>query len=74
MIIPKARANGNQTAFKVVVVNGYNNDYAMYIGLSTLTDEQVYSSGDKLPSNLGQLLALELPFLEEQRFNRTYQR
>ena len=73
-MIPKATNNNDSTAFKIAVANGYDNDYAMYIGPSEWSDEMVLEAGQKLPSNLGQLLALELPFLEEQRFNRTYRR
>ena len=66
--------DGGMIAFKVVVVNGFDSDYAAYYGPTEWSDEEIAAGGYKLPRNLSELLALEIPFLQHQRFSRTYRR
>ena len=72
-IEPNKEDNG-QVAFKCVTVNGIAGDFAIYVGPTDWTDEQIRLGGLKLRSETGNQLAFDLPFLEHQWYNRTYRR
>ena len=60
---------GEQTAFKVVVVNGTANDYAIYYGPIDWTDDEIRSSGGKFDTETAKRLAFALPALGHQWYN-----
>ena len=70
--IERNKEDGGQVAFKCVVVNGSGEDYAIYIGPTDWTDNEVFGGGLKLRSKAGEALAYDLPFLDHQWYNRTY--
>ena len=51
---------GDQVHVKLVLSLGYANDYAIYRGPTTWTDEMVSREGDKLPVADGLLVAQAL--------------
>ena len=70
--IKRNKENGGQVAFKCVVVNDDAGQYAIYVGPTDWTDDEVYGGGQKLRSKAGEALAYDLPFLDHQWYNRTY--
>jgi len=58
--------DGEAYVAKVVATTGYDNDWALYIGPSDWSDEEVKSSGNKLPEG-------EVPFSYLMEL-RTYRR
>ena len=57
---------GEQMAFKVVVANGYANDYAIYYGPTDWTDDEIRSGGTKLDVDTARRLTYAIPALAHQ--------
>ena len=54
-------------AMKLVVRNGYDNDYAIYAGPTDWSDEEVMSGGDKLFKDSAEALVNGISILKHQR-------
>lgn len=48
---------GDIVAVKYVTVIGYNNDFAVYMGLSDQSDQEVADCGDKVLEDIGRAVA-----------------
>ena len=70
--IRRNEEDGGQVAFKCVVANDHAGQYAVYIGPTDWTDDEVCGDGQKLRSKAGMAIAHDLQFLDHQWYNRTY--
>ena len=52
--------DGDRIAVKLVCVLGYGGDYAIYLGTTDMTDDQVARNGDKLYSDSGDEVGMAL--------------
>jgi len=48
---------GDGVAVKFVTTVGYDGDFAVYMGLTSQTDQEVADHGDKVPENVARAVA-----------------
>jgi hypothetical protein len=58
---------GDMIAVKYVVVVGQASDFAVYMGRSNQTDQEVAEYGDKVPESVGRAVA---PYCSHLRYRR----
>ena len=68
---PSEFQDGDHISVKLVCVLGYGNDYAIYMGTTDMSDEEIAQSGDKVYTYDGEKVGPALfRTATEQRFYR----